>query len=142
MNTRIIHAVVAMLVSLTGYASGGCVNFSVTDSVGEPVAYATVRIYQMPDTVKAVVLDVTDADGSFTASLPGKADYSLALSSVGMEPVSRRFAVGDDGSADLGVIVMRRGAAMLDEDRGGGAATADQGRDRPIVVRHSGRRRF
>lgn len=104
-----------MLVSLTGYASGGCVNFSVTDSVGEPVAYATVRIYQMPDTVKAVVLDVTDADGSFTASLPGKADYSLALSSVGMEPVSRRFAVGDDGSADLGVIVMRRGSAMLDE---------------------------
>lgn len=115
MNIRVVYTIVAMLGALTGSASHALVNFSVADSVGEPLAYATVRVYQLPDTIKAVILDVTDVDGHFSGTLARPAHYMLALSSVGMEPVSREFSVGDDGDADLGVIVMGRSAAMLDE---------------------------
>ncbi|MDE6490178.1 MAG: TonB-dependent receptor, partial [Muribaculaceae bacterium] len=97
-------------------AAQGRVAFTVADSIGDPVPYATVRIYQLPDTSKTVVLDVTDVDGHFSGELFGVAQYSLSLSSVGMEPVSRIFTLDKaDATADLGAIVMGRSASLLNE---------------------------
>lgn len=99
----------------SAYASGK-IRFSVTDSVGEPEAYATVRIFQLPDTVKAVVLDVTDLQGNFTAKLPAAGDYALWISSVGKSTLKRRFTISDaDDNYNIGKLVLSNSSAMLGE---------------------------
>lgn len=94
----------------------GKVKFTVTDSLGEPEAYATVRMYHLPDTIKAVVLDVTDQQGRFSSGISRSGDYSLLISSVGKSALKRRFSIKDvDNDYDLGTLVMSNSAAMLGE---------------------------
>ncbi|MDE7407605.1 MAG: TonB-dependent receptor family protein, partial [Muribaculaceae bacterium] len=93
------------------------VHFSVTDSVGEPEAYATVRIYHLPDTVKPVLLDVTDQNGKFSAPTPKEnGKYRMIISSIGKSPLQTLFTVSDrSDDIDAGTLVMRDDAAMLAE---------------------------
>ena len=55
------------------------VNGMVADSTGTGEAYATLRIYNLADTTKAVRLGTTTEDGSFSQSLPKAGKYVINI---------------------------------------------------------------
>ncbi len=73
-----------------------------------PVPFAHVVIDERIHTT------VTNMDGVFLITEVLAGEYRLNVSSVGLEPLSRRLVVGVDG-ADLGTIRLRRSVAQLEE---------------------------
>ncbi len=85
---------IIFLLIATGHISAQLkVTGEVTDSVGEPEIYATVRIYSTIDSVKPVSLGVTDDLGKFSQVLPGAGKFRLTISSVGKQTLEREFDV-------------------------------------------------
>ena len=87
---------------------------AVTDSVGEPMAYVTYRIFGEGAPDKAVVAATSDADGAFSATLPAAGQYSLVLSYVGMADKKIDFSVSAaTPAAHLGKVEMQESGEML-----------------------------
>lgn len=84
MFVAVATAAMAQKSAVTGIAA---------DSLGVGESFATIRIYQLPDTTKAAVLGVTAEDGSFEKPLPKAGNYRITLSSVGRSPLVRNFSV-------------------------------------------------
>ncbi|MCM1292799.1 MAG: outer membrane beta-barrel protein [Bacteroides sp.] len=88
----------------------------VADSIGEPEAFATVRIYAQSDSSKIASLGVTNDDGSFSLALDKSGSYILKVFSVGRSVVARQFSVSSSKPvADLGTIIVRSDENMLGE---------------------------
>ncbi len=101
-----------MSVSATPYSVKG----QAVDSLGEGEAYATIRIFAMPDTLKPTVMGVTDEAGRFDKTLPKAAKYRFTLNSVGKDLVVRDFEVSESKPvADLGRIVTTASGNLLGE---------------------------
>lgn len=76
------------------------------DSTGSPESFATLRIYEFPDTAKMLLAAVTGEDGKFEQKLPKEGHYLLRLSSMGMKVRTRDFTVTPENPvADLDTIV-------------------------------------
>lgn len=92
------------------------VSATAVDDTGEGEAFATYRIYAMPDTLKAIYVNTTDSLGAFSRTLPHAGDYRLTLHSVGRKPISRSFAVSAGAPVvNLGRLVFTTDAAVLKE---------------------------
>lgn len=93
-------------------------NYTVTGTVlseqNEPEAYATLRIFNANDSVKAVALGVVGEDGTFTLDVPRTGDYRLNVTSVGKTPANRLFAV-QSATTNLGEIIIKENAELLGE---------------------------
>lgn len=88
----------------------------VTDSVAEPEAFATVRVYTLTDSVKPVSLGTTDENGRFNLGLKVTGDYRLDVRSVGKSPIDHQFKVSQSKPvADLGTLIIREAANELAE---------------------------
>ncbi len=88
----------------------------VADSTGTGEAYATIRIYNLPDTTKAVRLGTTAEDGSFSQSLPQAGKYCINISSVGKSPLKRDFEVTKSNPiANLGTLTISDASTTLGE---------------------------
>lgn len=88
----------------------------VVNQAGEPLEFATYRIYSATDTVKPVAYGVTDGTGVFDRSLNAAGTYTARASSVGLADAVVTFAVSDDATAaDLGKLVCGDVANMLGE---------------------------
>ena len=86
---------------------------TVVDSTGTGEAFATVRIYALPDSVKPVATAVTKENGSFNKSLSREGKYRFLLTSVGRAPLMRDFAVSQSHPvADLGRMTVSSGAEL------------------------------
>lgn len=97
------------------------------DSVGEPLPYATYRIF-LPEGDRAIVSGTTDIDGTVRQSLDKEGAYRLVVAYVGMTDAERPFEVSPSSpSADLGKITLRDGATQLENI----TVTAQ----RPLVVK-------
>lgn len=106
----------SVVFSLTSLAAPFAVKGIVTDSVGESEAFATFRIYSFPDSVKAVAVGTTDAEGVFSQSLDKAGKYRLVVNSVGKQPLEATFTLtSQQPVADLGTMVMSGSPAMLQE---------------------------
>lgn len=93
----------AMLISAA--ASAYSVRIKVLDPDGEPESYATCRLFNLSDTVKAITGGLTDTLGVYRNTLPKPGDYMLKVEVVGRAPISRTFSVtGLEPDADLGTI--------------------------------------
>lgn len=100
----------------------------VTDSIGEPEIYATVRIYAQGDSIKPVSLGTTDDAGRFSQTLKEAGDYRLTVASVGKAMLERDFSLtAKQTVADLGRMTTRTADNMLGEVE----VTAQ----RPLVIR-------
>lgn len=88
------------------------VKFIVTDSVSTPEPFATVRIYQLPDTAKAVLVTTTDLEGKFSDKVNETGDYRIVISSLGKMTHSQDKRIDTD--VNLGTIIMRTAAAVLE----------------------------
>lgn len=104
------------------------VNASVTDSIGQPEVYATVRIFAAADSVKPVVLTTTDDNGTLATTVPVAGDYRLTVSSVGKVPAELSFSVSDDAhEANLGPVLLSDNVNELGQ--------VEVVAQRPLVVR-------
>lgn len=100
----------------------------VRDSVGEPEGFATLRIYQLPDTVKPKVSGTADEKGFFNIKLPEEGGYRVNILSFGKKDLNRDIAVDKEyPTIDLGELVMTETSSMLQEI----TVTAQ----RPLVVK-------
>lgn len=109
-------AALTFIVTAFCHAAGYSVRGTVADSIGEPEAYATVRVYPHADTAKVTAHGITADDGSFSLSLKTPGQYLLKIISIGRTPVSRGFSVSAQAPvADLGTLTVRADDKMLDE---------------------------
>ncbi len=113
---KLFIALLCSVCAMSASAAVFTVKGEAVDSVGEGEAYATIRIFAMPDTLKPVVMGVTDEAGIFEKNLPKAGDYRFTLNSVGKAPVVRQFTVSAaQPVADLGRIVTTAADNVLRE---------------------------
>ena len=100
---------VCLLSLLFGVASAGVVVSGVVkESKGSAVGYATVAAEQSGSVIVALA---AGADGRFELSLKDDGDYTVEISAVGYQSVTRKVsAVGKP--IDLGEIVLTEGVAV------------------------------
>ncbi len=100
----------------------------ICDSIGEPEGFATLRIYQFPDTIKPKISGTADENGLFCIKLPEEGGYRVNILSFGKQDINRDIAVSKDFPiVDLGNLVMTEMSSMLQEV----TVTAQ----RPLVVK-------
>lgn len=126
--TILCLSAISLIAAIPANAAIFRVTGEVTDSVGEPEIYATVRIYTQADSVKPVSLGVTDDAGRFSQELPKAGSYRLSVTSVGKTPIDKPFEVSQSSpTANLGKLVAR-------EDRNE-LAEVEVVAQRPLVTR-------
>ncbi len=88
----------------------------VTDSIGEPESFATIRIYTSTDTVKPLVLGTSNLDGVFDLKLPKAGGYRLDITSVGKSPLAVEFeSSAARPDVDLGHLTLKTASTALGE---------------------------
>lgn len=114
---RLLIALFTAIVSATSaVAANYRVNFTVTDSIGEPEPYATVKLFLLPDTVTAKVTGVTNENGVFNREIKQPGDYRLMIYSVGKSPVTRNITLSDNKPvAELGTLILGQSDNVLNE---------------------------
>ena len=91
--------------------SGRAVNVS-----GEPVEFATYRIFSLLDTVKPTAYGVTDENGIFSSKLNKTGQYYVRVSAVGLSDGNKDFTITDQQPvANLGSIVCSDNTNLLGE---------------------------
>lgn len=115
-KVKILLVMLGLGLSYTASANDYRVKAVAVDSLGEGEMYATVRIFNVADTVKPIFVGVTDENGLFQQSLKSKGKYQLKINSIGKTEVAQTFEVdASNPIADLGTIVMRDNAEVLGE---------------------------
>lgn len=116
MKRRLFAVLTALLSIISVKAVGFTVSGVVTDSIGEPEPYATIRVYATSDTVKPKSMGVTSENGVFNLSLSESGKYVLKVMSVGRRPIAKTFSVNvSHPKADLGTIIIYNDDKTLDE---------------------------
>lgn len=111
--TRKIISLLGMAIIGIAAAKAYEVEAVAVDSVGEPLPYATYRIFQEKSD-KPVVSNTTDIDGIISQQIAAAGDYKLVISYVGMTDSSVPFAVSSTApSAKLGNIVLHDESTQL-----------------------------
>lgn len=78
----------------------------VTDSIGEPEAFATFRIVGVPDSTR-LIHGTAGEDGVVIKEVPDSGTYRFTVTAVGKQPAERTFEVGQaEPVADLGQIML------------------------------------
>ncbi|MDE6510846.1 MAG: hypothetical protein K2L00_01950, partial [Muribaculaceae bacterium] len=123
-----LTALTAIALAISASAQTLSVKGSVRDSIGEPEGFATLRIYQLPDTIKPKVSGTADENGRFNIKLPEEGGYRVNILSFGKQDINRDIAVTDEyPTVDLGELIMTESTSMLQEV----TVTAQ----RPLVVK-------
>lgn len=108
---RILHLLIAASAALILSAATSAADFRVkltaTDSLGAPEPYATVRVFTLADTVKPIVIGVTNEKGAFNNTLPKAGEYRLTLYSIGKTTVEKKFEVSPSAPVkNLGTLIL------------------------------------
>ena len=130
-NLSHIHAIIVFILAMAGqHAAAAVFNVTgqVTDSIGEPEIFATVRVYSKSDSIKPVSLGTTDDSGFFTQPLKKAGKYRLTVASVGKSLLEREFELtATHQVADLGTLVTHDAGHQLGE--------VEVVAQRPLVIR-------
>lgn len=109
-------AAVLLFFAALSHAAEYSVKATVADSIGEPEAYATVRVFSQSDTTKITTMGVTNDDGSIKLTLKSPGDYRLMVFSIGRNTLQRDFSVNaSEPDADLGILTVSSDEKMLGE---------------------------
>lgn len=78
-----------------------------TDSLShEPEPYATVRIYPQQQQQTPVAMVLSNAEGSFTATVKQPGRYVAVCSAVGKTPCVKAFTIAGEKDIDLGTLLL------------------------------------
>lgn len=112
----VLIIIAAMLTSIVATAGNYSVKGVVTDAEGAGEPYATIRIYNVTDSVKPIVTTTTDIEGVFNAAIPATGDYQIMIYAVGKDEITKRFEVSDVApELDLGALTMTTSDQVLEE---------------------------
>ena len=113
---KVAFTLITLAIASSAYAQTLNVKGSVRDSIGEPESFATIRIYQLPDTIKPQVSGTADDNGLFSLKLPKEGGYRVNILSFGKKDINRDIAVtADFPTVDMGEIIMTEASSMLQE---------------------------
>ena len=82
-------------------------------NLGEAEPFATVRVFKHGKTDKPVAMFLTKEDGSFSQQVKGKGRYDIVFSSVGKEDLKQTITLSNQGTLDLGTLLIKENATML-----------------------------
>ncbi|MDE5870722.1 MAG: TonB-dependent receptor, partial [Muribaculaceae bacterium] len=126
--TCIILMILSSLAATKASAQSLSVKGIIRDSIGEPEGFATLRIFQLPDTVKPKVTGTADENGVFSLKLPQEGGYRVNILSFGKKDYNKDIAATKEyPTIDLGTIILSDVSSMLQEV----TVTAQ----RPLVVK-------
>lgn len=92
------------------------VNATVINDEGLPEEYATYRIFELPDTTRQIIGNVTQSDGIINAELAKEGEYRLMISAMMKLPIILDFSVNNlQPVADLGIISTELEGETLNE---------------------------
>ena len=115
-SARKTFPLIVALTSVSMQAQRMSVSGSVLDSIGNPESFATLRIYQLPDTISIKASGMTDEDGKFEIPLPEPGGYRLNVASFGKSELNRDFSVSEETpAADLGALLLSASSQQLQE---------------------------
>ena len=89
---------------------------TVVDSLGEGEMYATIRIFNDIDSIKPILVGVTDEKGFFSQSLKTAGNYQLKIHSTGKSELSKDFVINASKPVvDMGTLTIKDNAEVLSE---------------------------
>ncbi|MFN5477249.1 MAG: hypothetical protein ACK484_11730, partial [Sphingobacteriales bacterium] len=80
---------------------------------GQPIGMGNILIYAQKDSIRPLVLLVTNSIGQFQATLPMPGTYTLKTALIGYKPISRVIEVNTD--LDLGDLSLQLNTRTMQE---------------------------
>lgn len=113
---KIALSLLTIAITFSAYGQNYYVKGTVCDSIGEPEGFATLRIYQLSDTVKPKVSGTADENGYFSIKLPDEGGYRVNVLSFGKQAYNKDIAISKEKpTIDLGTIVLTEQSNLLQE---------------------------
>lgn len=105
-----------LIVTSKAFAIDYQVKGTVVDSLGEGEMYATIRIFNDIDSIKPILVGVTDEKGFFSQSLKTAGNYQLKIHSTGKSELSKDFVINASKPVvDMGTLTIKDNAEVLSE---------------------------
>ncbi|MBR5332047.1 MAG: TonB-dependent receptor [Muribaculaceae bacterium] len=105
-----------LIISTKALASDYQVKGVIVDSLGEGEMYATIRIFSTTDSIKPILMGVTDEKGAFSQTLKNEGNYLLKIHSTGKSELTQNFSINASKPiADMGTLIIKDNAEMLGE---------------------------
>ena len=105
-----------LIVTSQAFAIDYQVKGIVVDSLGEGEMYATIRIFNDTDSIKPILVGVTDEKGFFSQSLKTAGNYQLKIHSTGKSELSKDFVINASKPVvDMGTLTIKDNAEVLSE---------------------------
>ena len=110
---RAIFVMMMLMISAVMTAQTTVKGVLTDENLGEAEPFATVRVFKQGKTDKSVAMFLTKEDGSFSQQVKGKGRYDIVFSSVGKEDLKQTITLNNQGTLDLGTLLIKENATML-----------------------------
>ena len=110
---RVIFVMMMLMISAVMTAQTTVKGVLTDENLGEAEPFATVRVFKHGKTDKPVAMFLTKEDGSFSQQVKGKGRYDIVFSSVGKEDLKQTITLSNQGTLDLGTLLIKENATML-----------------------------
>ena len=106
---RVLFVMMMLMISAVMTAQTTVKGVLTDENLGEAEPFATVRVFKHGKTDKFL----TKEDGSFSQQVKGKGRYDIVFSSVGKEDLKQTITLSNQGTLDLGTLLIKENATML-----------------------------
>ena len=110
---RVLFMMMMLMISAVMTAQTTVKGVLTDENLGEAEPFATVRVFKHGKTDKPVAMFLTKEDGSFSQQVKGKGRYDIVFSSVGKEDLKQTITLNNQGTLDLGTLLIKENATML-----------------------------
>ena len=110
---RVLFVMMMLMISAVMTAQTTVKGVLTDGNLGEAEPFATVRVFKHGKTDKPVAMFLTKEDGSFSQQVKGKGRYDIVFSSVGKEDLKQTITLNNQGTLDLGTLLIKENATML-----------------------------
>ena len=110
---RVLFVMMMLMISAVMTAQTTVKGVLTDENLGEAEPFATVRVFKHGKTDKPVAMFLTKEDGSFSQQVKGKGRYDIVFSSVGKEDLKQTITLNNQGTLDLGTLLIKENATML-----------------------------
>ena len=110
---RVLFVMMMLMISAVMTAQTTVKGVLTDENLGEAEPFATVRVFKHGKTDKPVAMFLTKEDGSFSQQVKGKGRYDIVFSSVGKEALKQTITLSNQGTLDLGTLLIKENATML-----------------------------
>ena len=110
---RVLFVMMMLMISAVMTAQTTVKGVLTDENLGEAEPFATVRVFKHGKTDKPIAMFLTKEDGSFSQQVKGKGRYDIVFSSVGKEDLKQTITLSNQGTLDLGTLLIKENATML-----------------------------